>query len=232
MLMNMSKSEWFLVQREMKDLIGRDLMFCLNQEMIISPTAGQEVPGGDVLDLEAKDVGAKNGGVQWAVRKDTCAASTGTVAGNVDGYNTAYNWVDGFFSASLVTQDLEFGEYCFVFNPREGDRLTQLFSIINPDEDGDGVLNEDDLCPGTMTDEPYVKLGVNRHIWNGDEFVTLVPAGRGQFIEVSSDFTIEDTQGCSCEQILDQMSEELGEDFEGHYKFGCSKSVIEAWINR
>ncbi len=97
---------------------------------ILSPSAGEEIVYGQDLHLLAMDVGAKHAGVQWAVREGTCNQNQGTVAGNVDGYNTPYAWNEGEFSSTVSTHGLNTGEYCFVFNPRSGDRLTQLFSII------------------------------------------------------------------------------------------------------
>ncbi len=101
--------------------------------VIVSPEADEEITQGNPLSLEAKDIGAKNGNVQWAVRFNTCTANTNTIAGNVDGFNTPYQWLNGIFTASLDTTNFDLGEYCFVFNPNQGDRLTQLFEIVAPD---------------------------------------------------------------------------------------------------
>lgn len=90
-----------------------------------------------------------------------------------------------------------------------------------------GVTAQEDICPGTVIPEgvPTVGLGVNR--WalmnSGPVFDTMLPPGGGRSAELS--FTMEDTGGCSCEQIIDVL--ELG---DGHTKFGCSTSVLEAWI--
>jgi hypothetical protein len=93
------------------------------------------------------------------------------------------------------------------------------------DEDGDGVLDEDDLCPGTVLPElaPEVRLGVNRFALVDDDgvFDTTEPNGRGPQVE----FTIEDTRGCSCEQIIEALG--IG---EGHEKFGCSLGVMRRWM--
>ena len=105
--------------------------------------------------------------------------------------------------------------------------------IVENDEDNDGVLNDDDKCLGTNPDTKYIELGlgVNRHVWTiGKYFNTSVPAKKGTFNPADSEFSIAKTYGCSCEQILDKMSEILEQDFEGHYKFGCSKGLIEDWI--
>ena len=72
--------------------------------------------------------------VQWAVRSDTCAASTNTVLGNVDGHHDDYYWNGAKFKAKFSTKDLEPGLYCFVFNPKDDPgqadvRETQWFYI-------------------------------------------------------------------------------------------------------
>lgn len=95
-----------------------------------------------------------------------------------------------------------------------------------PDSDGDGVLDADDYCPDTMIPEatvPSVELGTNRWaLVDGDgDFDTQAPNGRGP----ERSYTIEDTGGCSCEQIIDALG--LG---EGHLKFGCSISAMDEWV--
>lgn len=47
------------------------------------------------------------------------------------------------------------------------------------------------------------------------------PAGNGPGLN----FTIEDTAGCSCEQIIAVQG--LG---KGHEKFGCSTGAMEDWV--
>lgn len=61
-----------------------------------------------------------NDSVYWAVRLGTCDASTNTVAGNVDGFNDAYDWDTMNFSATVDTTGWTPGEYCFVYNPNAG----------------------------------------------------------------------------------------------------------------
>ena len=39
-------------------------------------------------------------------------------------------------------------------------------------------------------------------------------------------FTIEDTAGCSCEQIIDALG--LG---KGHERFGCSTEAMLTWVD-
>lgn len=95
------------------------------------------------------------------------------------------------------------------------------------DADADGLCGDVDECPDTLLPEdvPTVALGVNR--WadvDGDgEFETVAPKGTGP----GRAYTIADTDGCSCEQIIDALG--LG---EGHRKFGCSISAMDEWVAR
>ena len=82
-----------------------------------------------------------------------------------------------------------------------------------------------DLCPGTVIPEgvPSVRLGTNR--WadvDGDgTFDTTPPTGNGP----GRSYSLEDTRGCSCEQIIEEL--DLG---KGHVKFGCSISAMDDWV--
>lgn len=106
-----------------------------------------------------------------------------------------------------------------------GQIVTATSTILNPDSDGDGVPDDVDDCPDTVIPEsvPTRRLGRNR--WFLDDpagtFTQGYPqAGRKYTV------TIQDTRGCSCSQIADEM--ELG---AGHYKFGCSTGEVLEWID-
>lgn len=94
------------------------------------------------------------------------------------------------------------------------------------DADGDGVDDADDVCPDTVIPEsvPTVRLGVNRFALVDDDgsFDTTAPGGKGP----RKAFTIQDTAGCSCEQIIARLG--LG---QGHTKFGCSIGAMQTWID-
>jgi hypothetical protein len=121
-----------------------------------------------------------------------------------------------------ITSELE--EAGLPVAPPATDTLVVL--AANPDEDDDGILNEDDACPdtGIPEDVPTVRLGTNRFaLMDGDAvFDTSPPNGRGP----DAVFTLVDTAGCSCGQIVAALG--LG---KGHEKFGCSLGAMRTWEN-
>lgn len=115
-----------------------------------------------------------------------------------------------------------------IHNPDQADSDGDgVGDLCDTDDDNDLVPDDIDMCPMTSIPEltvPSVKLGVNRFalIGNDNNFDTVSPKGKGP----RKVFTIEDTGGCSCEQILAANPDEQ----EGHIKFGCSISIMEEWI--
>jgi hypothetical protein len=104
--------------------------------------------------------------------------------------------------------------------------LAWLGSPDNADADGDGVLDDDDFCPDTVVPEgvPTVQLNPNHWaLFDADvEFDTVIK-GKGKGPNRS--YWIEDTAGCSCEQIIEAQG--LG---GGHAKHGCSISAMDDWV--
>ena len=104
-----------------------------------------------------------------------------------------------------------------------------LVLYVFKDEDHDGIPDAEDYCLGTMIPEgvPTKSLGVNRWALVDEDgvFDTTFPNGKGNGLDRS--FTIEDTAGCSCEQIIDELH--LG---KGHEKFGCSDGAMENWVSK
>ncbi len=94
------------------------------------------------------------------------------------------------------------------------------------DCDGDSIPDDLDICPGTSTPEgvPTKGLKPNRYaLVDGDGvFDTVTPPGGG----AGEVFTLEDTAGCSCEQIIDALG--LG---NGHTKHGCSVGAMRNWVD-
>jgi predicted extracellular nuclease len=101
-----------------------------------------------------------------------------------------------------------------------------LVLYLMSDEDADGLADDIDTCLGTAIPEATVPangLGTNRWaLVDGDlTFDTTHPTGNGPGLS----FTIQDTGGCSCEQIIDRLG--LG---EGHRKLGCSTEAMQTWV--
>ena len=101
-------------------------------------------------------------------------------------------------------------------------------SCGNDDDDGDGVPNNNDYCPDTVIPEsvPTTRnLGRNRSALTEDAgfgvFETAPPNPRGLV------FTIEDTAGCSCEQIIEAQGLGIVST-----RFGCSLREMRKWIRQ
>jgi len=110
----------------------------------------------------------------------------------------------GMFLDNVIVEEIECPEMCVV-------------------EDVVIGLTEPDL------DVPDVRLGTNRWVFDGEDWVTTQPNGKGW----DKSFSIEDTYGCNCEQILTWLHENYPEEYgemKGHWKFGCSISVLEDFI--
>lgn len=89
------------------------------------------------------------------------------------------------------------------------------------DQDLDGVTDDIDVCSDTVNDpEPNEK----HYSWLGGETFTTKDPKTKQL--VSSEYTLQQTQGCSCLQILEQKS---GED-NGEEKYGCTKGIMDNYI--
>jgi hypothetical protein len=104
---------------------------------------------------------------------------------------------------------------------------TVLF--LTADLDADSVPDNLDACRDTRIPEgvPTVRLNPNHYaLVDGDAtFDTVSPRGRSSRLPA---FTIADTAGCSCEQILDRT----GSVEPGEGSFGCLAGRMRSWINR
>ncbi len=99
--------------------------------------------------------------------------------------------------------------------------------IVNLDEDNDGVM-EGDYCPGTLVDMAgSTKLNPNHWRYNGTQWTKgLARHGWGN----SNAYTMNDTRGCSCDQIITILQGHTGENYLGHRKFGCSAGLVEDFL--
>jgi len=97
----------------------------------------------------------------------------------------------------------------------------------NEDEDGDGVI-VGDFCPHTAADlAGSVRLNPNHWKYNGFSFIQgLTKSGRSNGVM----YTLADTRGCGCDQIISIFQSYTGYLYEGHKKFGCSTGLIEDFI--
>jgi predicted extracellular nuclease len=95
------------------------------------------------------------------------------------------------------------------------------------DEDNDGVFDALDNCSGTVIPESVPTTGqLNPNHWaltDGDSEFDTVVKGKGNGPKRS--YSIFDTAGCSCEQIVEAQG--LG---NGHSKYGCSIDVMDSWL--
>jgi len=146
---------------------------------ITFPTVDEEVSGMVSFDATLTDEDG-NDNVQWAVRKGTCAAATGTVFGNVDGYTDDYDWNGADFHALADTSSWIPGDYCFIFNPTESagdtpiretrefvlkDTVAPLVTIESPSE-GNEVSGTIEIY-GTVV-EDYLLSHYNISVYPGD----------------------------------------------------------------
>lgn len=122
---------------------------------------------------------------------------------------------------------------CWPLSPYPGSYNVQcpngcLDGACLPDDiDEDGILNVDDKCSETVLPEsiPFKRLLKNRYsdIDADGVFETMTD---GDIID--SGYSLADTYGCSCEQILEHKpGKNMGEKF-----FGCTESTIETWIDQ
>jgi len=93
------------------------------------------------------------------------------------------------------------------------------------DEDGDGVADAEDVCPGTVIPESLAGSAsapqTNRWaIMDDSGFFTQGPPLSGR----NFSYSIEDSMGCSCEQIVIAM--ELG---SAHQLKGCTTGELREW---
>ena len=111
----------------------------------------------------------------------------------------------------------------------ENDYFGDIYLGGSFDADGDGVPGDVDLCENTAMPEESVPesghLNPNHYavLGGGGRFARGEPRGNGDGAD--TEFSLTDTRGCSCEQIIAAMS--LG---AGHRKYGCSRGVMLEWI--
>ncbi len=104
------------------------------------------------------------------------------------------------------------------------------YDFESVDIDGDGVLNGQDLCPGTTEDIDWsVSWGPNRMevrntgsglSWYQNKIVKGVQAP-------ISVYNLGYTYGCNGHQILEMLKEATGDAMNGHWKYGLSSGLVK-----
>ncbi len=138
---------------------------------------------------------------------------------NCSGFSTNFNWPT---QAGATYDVLVHG-----FGSATGDFDLAILDDGVPStgaNDCDGIPGEFDFCPDTAIPESVPTSGVlhaNQSALTDTSgvFETAAPNPQGVI------YTLEDTAGCSCEQIVSELG--VG---EGHLRNGCSFSVMDDWL--
>jgi hypothetical protein len=128
------------------------------------------------------------------------------------------------------------------------DRNDNCADVYNP---GQEDCNEDEIgdacevmckaaCEDTVADDliPTTdSVGTNRWVLVAKDeegpLMRYTTRPKGKSTGWNKSYTLEETYGCNCEQILDWLQTNYPEvygDMLGHYKFGCSISVMNEFI--
>jgi hypothetical protein len=99
---------------------------------------------------------------------------------------------------------------------------------LNDDDDADGIGNSADLCLGTIIDKPQ-DWGVNRYVWLGVDTFIVLQSEKGDKNQVQSEYTITQTKGCSCADIV-RASTDRNLDKNNNLIGGCTKGTMDGWI--
>ena len=163
---------------------------------------------------------------------------TWTVTGNVDGNNITF-LIDYDASAYTVNATGTIADLANMsgtaYSPSQTFTWVATGSIALADTDSDGINDGPDLCPiDTAADIAWSSeiWGTNRWEVRVDGSSNLVwyqnkPKGGA----TPTGYDIDYTYGCNGHQIIAAIAAATGLDFDGHYKYGPSKSLVEDWHN-
>jgi parallel beta-helix repeat protein len=112
-------------------------------------------------------------------------------------------------------------------------QLTALFppAMVAEDQNGDGYADVCGRCPETGSENVPTEYLAPQHLayLNGDGFFKI-NVGSVEFPDiVSSSYSLVDTHGCTCEQIL---SWKPGVEASGEDRFGCTLGTMTTWIEQ
>ena len=112
-------------------------------------------------------------------------------------------------------------------SPSKSPSTSPSASPTKADLDGDGVFDDEDECLGTTEENvPEIELKPNHFVLGSDGY-TFDKGLSKETQEPLADpeYTIQDTRGCSCEQILYALK---GKN-KGLYKFGCPRGIMKCF---
>jgi hypothetical protein len=101
--------------------------------------------------------------------------------------------------------------------------------VVEVDEDTDGII-EEDLCPYTKIDQ----AGSDRLLPNHWRYTGAgwMKGSLHRGIVRHNVYTMNDTRGCSCDQILEVLSGHFNKPSKRLQKFGCPSGLIEEFMSQ
>jgi hypothetical protein len=99
---------------------------------------------------------------------------------------------------------------------------------IKMDSDNDNVTDNNDFCPATSIPEAAPSAGIRPKFFallDGDSTFDSLEAPDTQ---ISTMITLDDTAGCSCEQIAEKFSN--GRNVPHFVRHGCPTGLMKRWI--
>ena len=150
-----------------------------------------------------------------------------------------FSWtIEDLFNAEKAdgtTYEMDDGEYYVYAAGKDvaGNWTRTERRMIIVDKDLDGVLG-DDICSGTDVDD-FEKMSPIHYAWHGENpfYMEEAKGKKAKANEKKEDYSIADTHGCSCLQILDWLNYNYPEEFgelEGLRKHGCSSGIMKDFI--
>jgi predicted extracellular nuclease len=100
--------------------------------------------------------------------------------------------------------------------------------FIKMDSDNDTIFDDADQCAATSIPETTPVKGLKPNYYALLDGDTIFDSVDSPYSREKRDFTIEDTAGCSCEQIAEKRG--AGNVPAGALKHGCSLGLMKKWI--